>query len=113
MQLLLVVGYELSGKFKMWYSAGGGKTNGLVTCYAESNDGKVWFKPDLDVVPGTNIVDTVEHDCVSVLLDKFEHRTDRKYKMFLVAFNNSGSVSMKLKYSSDGIHWSSTKAVFI
>lgn len=27
---------ELSGKFKMWYSAGGGKTNGLVTCYAES-----------------------------------------------------------------------------
>lgn len=102
---------ELSGKFKMWYSAGGGKTNGLVTCYAESNDGKVWFKPDLDVVPGTNIVDTVEHDCVSVLLDKFEQRTDRKYKMFLVAFNNSGSVSMKLKYSSDGIHWSSTKAV--
>ena len=50
---------ELSGKFKMWYSAGGGKTNGLITCYAESNDGKVWSKPDLDVVPGTNIVDTV------------------------------------------------------
>lgn len=102
---------ELAGKFKMWYSAGGGKTNGLITCYAESIDGKVWTKPNLDVIPGTNIVDTVEHDCVSVLLDKFEEKAERKYKMFLVAFNNSGSVSMKLKYSSDGIHWSNTKAV--
>ena len=43
----------------MWYSAGGGKLLGLVTCYAESFDGKVWIKPELDVVPGTNIVDTL------------------------------------------------------
>ena len=63
---------EEEHKFKMWYSAGGGKLLGLVTCYAESSDGKVWIKPELDVVPGTNIVDTLEHDCVSVLLDKFE-----------------------------------------
>ena len=57
---------EEEHKFKMWYSAGGGKLLGLVTCYAESSDGKVWIKPELDVVPGTNIVDTLEHDCVSV-----------------------------------------------
>lgn len=102
---------ENVGKFKMWYSAGGNKPNGLITCYAESYDGKNWEKPNLDVIPGTNIVDTVEHDCVSVLFDKLEKVLDKKYKMFLVAFNNAGSVSMKLKYSPDGIHWSDTKAV--
>ena len=63
---------EVDGKYKMWYSAGGGKLLGLITCYAESEDGKSWVKPELDVVPGTNIVDTLEHDCVSVLLDKQE-----------------------------------------
>lgn len=102
---------EEEQKFKMWYSAGGGKLLGLVTCYAESFDGKVWIKPELDVVPGTNIVDTLEHDCVSVLLDKFEKDRTKRYKMFVVEFNNRFTVSMKLKYSSDGIHWSEPKAL--
>lgn len=102
---------EVDKKFKMWYSAGGGKLLGLITCYAESLDGKEWVKPILDVVPGTNIVDTTEHDCVSVLLDKFEKDPAKRYKMFVVAFNNHSSVSMKLKYSSDGIHWSAPKAL--
>lgn len=102
---------EIDKKFKMWYSAGGGKLLGLITCYAESSDGKVWIKPDLDVVPGTNIVDTLEHDCVSVLLDKFEKDRTKRYKMFVVEFNNRFTVSMKLKYSSDGIHWSMPQAL--
>lgn len=75
---------ETVGKFKMWYSAGGEKTYGLITCYAESTDGKTWHKPALDVVPGTNIVDTLEHDCVSVLLDKEEKDPQKRYKMFAV-----------------------------
>ena len=49
-------------KFKMWYLAGAGTINtvkhSLCTCYAESEDGIHWVKPELDVVPGTNIVDT-------------------------------------------------------
>lgn len=102
---------ELDSKYKMWYSAGGGKTDGLITCYAESNDGKNWFKPDLDVVPNTNIVDTTEHDCVSVLLDKHEQDPQKRFKMFVVAFNTPASVSMLLKYSSDGIHWSAPEAL--
>lgn len=103
---------EPAGIYKMWYSAGGGKVNGLITCYAESMDGKSWTKPSLDVVPGTNIVDTTEHDCVSVLLDKFERDSSKRYKMFVVAFNNRPStVSMMLKYSADGIHWSEPKAL--
>ncbi len=102
---------EKVSKFKMWYSAGGEKKYGLITCYAESWDGKHWNKPCLDVVPGTNIVDTTEHDCVSVLLDKFEPDSAKRYKMFIVGFNNSSSVSMILKYSADGIHWSEPKAL--
>lgn len=102
---------ELAGKYKMWYSAGGKKVNGLITCYAESEDGKQWIKPMLDVVPETNIVDTTEHDCVSVLLDKFESDVNKRYKMFIVEFNTRSSVSMKLKYSADGIHWSEPKAL--
>lgn len=101
---------ETESKFKMWYSAGGQKKDGLITCYAESKDGKVWIKPQLDIVKGTNIVDTTEHDCVSVILDKFETDPARKYKMFIVAFVNSRSVVMYLKYSADGIHWSAPAA---
>ncbi len=96
---------ENEGKYKMWYSAGGGKRLGLITCYAESDDGKHWRKPMLDVIPGTNIVDTTEHDCVTILLDKHETDLSKKYKMFIVEFNSRFTVSMKLKYSSDGIHW--------
>lgn len=102
---------ELDGKYKMWYSAGGNKMLGLITCYAESYDGKSWIKPSLDVVPGTNIVDTLEHDCVSVLLDKHEQDSAKRFKMFVVEFNDRFSVSMRLKYSYDGIHWSHPKAL--
>ena len=102
---------EAEKKFKMWYSAGGGKKHGLVTCYAESVDGRNWIKPVLAIVPGTNIVDQTEHDCVSVLLDKFETDKSKRYKMFVVEFNSGSSVSMKLKYSADGIHWSQPVAV--
>ena len=102
---------EVDGKYKMWYSAGGGKLLGLITCYAESEDGKSWVKPELDVVPGTNIVDTLEHDCVSVLLDKQEKDAARRFKMFIVEFNSRFTVSMKLKYSADGIHWSGPQAL--
>ncbi len=96
---------ELDAKFKMWYSAGGEKRDGLITCYAESEDGKIWTKPLLDIVENTNIVDQTEHDCVSVMIDKQETDLSKRYKMFVVKFNAPGSVSMQLKYSADGIHW--------
>lgn len=102
---------EAEKKFKMWYSAGGKMKNGLITCYATSADGKSWTKPSLDIVPGTNIVDTTEHDCISILLDKFEPDPQKRYKMFVIAFNSPNSVSMKLKYSADGIHWGETIAL--
>lgn len=97
---------ENDSMFKMWYSAGGGKKHGLITCYAESKDGIKWVKPELDVVRGTNIVDTLEHDCCTVLLDKHESNQSKRFKMFCVQFDTPSTVSMVLKYSSDGIHWS-------
>ncbi len=96
---------EQDSIFKMWYSAGGGKKHGLITCYAESKNGVDWVKPVLDVIPGTNIVDTLEHDCCSVLLDKHETDDTKRYKMFCMQFDTPSAVSMVLKYSSDGIHW--------
>lgn len=99
------------GVLRMWYSAGGGRRDGLVTCYAESADGVNWVKPELDIVPGTNIVDTLEHDCVTVMLDRHDPDPSRRYKMFNVAFNKPSSVSMVLKYSPDGIHWSEPAAL--
>lgn len=102
---------ETDDLFKMWYSAGGGCRLGMVTCMALSRDGKSWIKPKLDVVEGTNIVDTTEHDCVSVILDKHESNPSKRFKMFVMEFNNTYSVSMLLKYSSDGIHWTEPVAV--
>ncbi len=98
-------------KFKMWYSAGGAgySTNGMVTCYAESTDGKRWIKPLINA--GTNIVDISGHDCVSVLLDESEKSADKRFKMFCMEFIPSGDrVVMKLKYSPDGIKWTESVA---
>lgn len=100
------------GKLKMWYSAGGGMTDGLVTCYAESDDGLHWVKPVLDVVEGTNIVDTLEHDCLTVVRDLRDTvAPERRYKMFSMVFSTPAAINMVLKYSADGIHWSEPKAM--
>lgn len=99
---------EKSGKFKMWYMAGGGSystKNAGVMCYAESADGVVWTKPSLPVVNGTNIVDyNSERDASTVWIDKQEANVSKRYKMFL-----SEKKDMKWQYtykiSSDGITW--------
>ncbi len=102
---------ELDSKFKMWYSAGGELPYGMLTCYAESNDGIAWYRPMLDIVPNTNIVDTTPCDCVSVTIDKYETDMAKRYKMFIIKFNPTMSYSMQLKYSSDGIHWGESVAL--
>lgn len=102
---------EQDSLYKMWYSAGGGKKHGLITCYAESHNGVDWMKPVLDIVAGTNIVDTLEHDCVTVILDKYEPDKTKRYKMFCVQFDTPSVVSMVLKYSRDGKHWNEPVAL--
>lgn len=99
---------EQSGKFKMWYMAGGGTystKNAGVTCYAESTDGITWIKPNQSVVTGTNIVDyNSERDASVVWLDKQESNSSKRYKMFL-SEKKDAKWQYTYKTSSDGITW--------
>lgn len=101
---------EVTGKFKMWYMAGGGSysfNNAGVTCYAESVDGINWVKSNLTTVPNTNIVDyNTERDASVIWLDKQETNPSYRYKMFLSARDKQ---DQKWKYvyktSADGKLW--------
>lgn len=99
---------EREQKYKMWYLTGAGAVQKkFCTAYAESSDGKNWRKPDLDIVPGTNLVDTCDRDASTVWLDKQEKDPLKRYKLFNVEKDEaSGNWQLILKYSSDGIHWS-------
>lgn len=103
---------EKIGKFRMWYLAGAGSihTYGnqtFYTCYAESTDGIHWTKPTLDIVPGTNIVDTSDRDASTVWLDRTEKDPGKRWKFFNIE-KRKGDWCWRaiLKYSADGIHWS-------
>lgn len=91
--------------FKMWYMGGYVKA----TCYAVSKDGIHWEKPDLDVVPGTNVVQAVERDSNTVWLDLEEKDPARRYKMFV--YKHPGPHAMSVFFSADGIHWGDEAAV--
>lgn len=103
---------EKDGKYKMWYLAGAGSIHKqdkqtFYTCYAESKDGKTWIKPQLDIVEGTNIVDTCNRDAATVWLDRNEKDPAKRWKFFNVERRPTDRRwSCILKYSADGIHWS-------
>lgn len=103
---------ELDCKFKMWYLAGSGSIHKdekqtFYTGYAESEDGKHWTKPSLDIYNNTNIVDTCNRDAATIWLDKLEKNPTKRYKMFNVERRPTDRRwQFILKYSSDGIHWS-------
>lgn len=103
---------EKVGKFRMWYLAGAGTIHKedkqtFYTCYAESEDGKLWIKPQLDIVAGTNIVDTCNRDAATVWLDRNETDPNKRWKFFNVERRPTDRRwQFVLKYSSDGIHWS-------
>lgn len=91
--------------FKMWYMAGAARH----TCYAVSQDGLQWQKPELDVSPGTNIVFSGPRDSSTVWLDHEEQDPNRRFKMFRSCKGGStveGSYGLATHFSPDGIHWS-------
>ncbi|HYR57724.1 MAG TPA: hypothetical protein VEO95_03800, partial [Chthoniobacteraceae bacterium] len=108
---------ERDGNFKMWYWARGVVDGESLasTCFATSRDGIHWLKPQLDVVPGTNIVqpDEPEHPRNSALvwLDREDKDAARRFKMFRVLKWSKDEPGMKsgwhIRYgtSPDGIHW--------
>lgn len=103
---------EKDNTFKMWYLAGAGSIHKqdkqtFYTCYAESKDGKKWEKVNLDIVPGTNIVDTCNRDAATVWLDRTEKDPAKRWKFFNIERRPTDRRwQVVLKYSSDGIHWS-------
>ncbi len=102
---------EKDGKFKIWYRSGEYEVDGRKICctaYAESMDGKTWVKPELDFIPGTNIIDSCFVDSRSVWVDKLEKDPARRYKSVFV--RTYGDCRYDLKYSADGIHWSESQA---
>jgi hypothetical protein len=89
------------GLFKMWYLAGYTKQ----TAYATSRDGLHWEKPELDVRPGTNVVQKDGRDSCTVWLDPEEKNPERRFKMFR-SHGEDGRFGLSLHFSADGIHWS-------
>ena len=91
--------------FKMWYMGG----YVVSTCYATSTDGIHWDKPDLDVHPGTNVVQRDRRDSATVWLDLEEADPSRRFKLFLTRRRGAGW-AVSLHFSADGIHWSNEVA---
>lgn len=93
------------GVFKMWYMAG--YTD--ATAYAVSRDGIHWDKPVLDVVEGTNLVDTTPRDSGTVWLDLVENDPAKRYKMIL--YVHDANRRLALSFSPDGVHWTPAPTV--
>jgi len=89
-------------KIRMWYEAGWLSN----IAYAQSDDGLKWQRPELDVMPGTNIVldPNIIPDSWSVVPD-YEN-PGREWVMYLRSPGGSHSINSIGMSSSDGIHWS-------
>jgi hypothetical protein len=87
--------------YKMWYRTPNG------TAYATSIDGVHWVKPELDVVPGTNIVLQNRRDSSTTWLDFGANDPEKKYQ---TVFSKGHLRPLALYSSPDGIHWRETVA---
>ena len=112
-----------TGRYRLWYQACASKaaaepTHRITVCYAESEDGGHWTKPDLGLhafndVEKTNIVlvgnggYSVNY-CAGVVLDPADSDPSRRYKLaywdFAVQPDNR-SPGLFVAFSPDGIHW--------
>jgi hypothetical protein len=98
------------GLFKMWYMAGWFDGTALAT----SSDGIHWHRPNLNVVPGTNLViaprDDFRRDGVSVWIDHDAKDSSERYKMYYYAREGKIGADLKpvggfLLKSANGINW--------
>jgi hypothetical protein len=112
-----------TGKYQLWYQAFADdraqkRSHGCVVCYAESDDGIHFTKPELDLfsfndVPRTNIVligsgGYSYRYSNSVVVDPADPDPGRRYKMAYYDFEKSGGAEYPgvcIAFSPDGIHW--------
>ncbi len=104
------------GKYRMWYYAlGTGETESGFTvgpvCYAESDDGIQWVKPNLGQVEYKGSRDNNALDLPGermygghVLKDEEEADPERRYKM-IYNLHNGKTWVFRSATSPDGIHW--------
>lgn len=93
--------------FKMWYMA----SYLGVMAYATSTDGIHWERPELDVVPGTNLIlpPAIHPDSGTVWLDRESRDPAQRFKMLIREPNTperGGNFPALLMTSPDGLHWS-------
>ena len=96
--------------FKLWYMPGWFHSTALAT----STDGIHWQRPELDVVPGTNLVwpnhPEYDRDGCLVWLDHGASDPRQRFKMFqyyrFTDAQNQEKNAGWLHTSSDGVHWS-------
>jgi hypothetical protein len=92
--------------FKMWYMA---SYLGAMA-YATSTDGIHWERPELDVVPGTNLIlpRDIHPDSGTVWIDYEADDPAERYKFLMREPNTAeagGGFGALMLTSPDGIHW--------
>lgn len=99
-----------TGPWRMWYAAHGVIPKRSILCYAESDDGRLWRRPDLGLVEfqgskANNIVLIEEMDAISVYLD-LTAAPEERYRLFSdckAGTANGGYVFTMA--SADGLRW--------
>jgi hypothetical protein len=116
---------EKTGKFRMWYSGyhnfelPSGTTVRWPTCYAESDDGVTWKKPELGLFEyegsNANNIVILQGAMFGLIHDQRESNSERRYKA--VVWHDwrdpRGAAPPEGYYlytSPDGIHWSQSRA---
>ena len=116
----LVIFDAVENKFKAWYQGGAcyGPGDGSNMCYAVSNDGILWHKPNLGMIEfegskQNNIVLMAEcmmHDPAVIVDDKED--SNRRYKAVWWGGKKDQReksgwlIGRSVGFSPDGIHWS-------
>ena len=110
-----------TGRYQLWYQAYAGRQapqKQCATCYAESDDGLIFVKPEFDMfpwgdIPRTNIVmvgnggKSIRY-CNSVLVDDRMSDPAMRYKMAYFDFSSETGreyPGLHVAFSPDGIHW--------
>lgn len=90
------------GYLKMWYTSW--SEQGSCLLYATSPEGYHFARPELDIVPGSNVVMGPEFQphSPSVLLDLEEPDESKRFKLLMCP---TASAGIRAYYAADGLHW--------
>lgn len=109
-----------NGKFMMWYQTFNkvDPPENTYVCYAESEDGITWHKPNLGNISyrGSNdnniVLEPMDRgiDSPSVILDENDTE-DRRFKMLVYGRDPQGERGLFALFSRDGKHWGDASLV--